>query len=195
MKMIYKRLFFVMLVIFVANLFAAPIMNLPVLLSQPDGVTINAFQSGDEFHCWVHDEEGFTIIRDESTGFWSWAVESHIRDGDIESSGIPIHSVSAHSLGLTPFINISEELYLDKRVAWEGDNNIFTRTTPNTGTVNNIVIFIRFYDDSEFGQNPPQNNLTFYTNVSQYDAMFNNIGPGVNSQRQYFRTTSYWDGN
>ena len=51
MKMIYKKLFFVMLIVFVANLFAAPIMNLPVLLSQPDGITINAFRSGDELHC------------------------------------------------------------------------------------------------------------------------------------------------
>jgi len=74
----------------VVGLNGAPIMNERLRLVQPDGIVIDAFNSGDEVHSWVHDENGFTIIRDPITGFWTWARESRIRQGDIESTYIKI---------------------------------------------------------------------------------------------------------
>lgn len=51
---------------------------------------------------------------------------------------------------------------------------------PSTGTINNITIFIRFSDESEFTDS-----------ISTYDNMFNNTGAGTNSMRNYFSEASY----
>ena len=51
---------------------------------------------------------------------------------------------------------------------------------PRTGTLNNVVIFIRFSDDAEFTD--PQ---------SKYSSAFNVTTPGVNSMYNYFKEVSY----
>jgi hypothetical protein len=90
----------VVLCVLAVGLDAAPVMNEKVRLEQPDGTVIYAFQTGDEFYSRVHDENGFTIIRDPNTGYWSLAVECGIRLGDIESSGYSIHHRTAQSMGM-----------------------------------------------------------------------------------------------
>ena len=55
-------------------LHTAPIINEPLVLTQPDGAVISAFESGDEFHNWVHDENGYAIIRDATTNQWCLAI-------------------------------------------------------------------------------------------------------------------------
>ncbi|MCD8480033.1 MAG: M6 family metalloprotease domain-containing protein [Candidatus Cloacimonetes bacterium] len=52
-----------------------------------------------------------------------------------------------------------------------------TRDAPTTGTINNVVIFIRFAGESEFGQN-----------ISTYDGWFNS---NASSQKNYFLEASY----
>ena len=51
------------------------------------------------------------------------------------------------------------------------------RDAPTNGTINNLVIFIRFSGESEFGQN-----------ISVYDGWFNS---GTNSQKNYYLEASY----
>ncbi|MCL2063762.1 MAG: hypothetical protein FWG98_05270, partial [Candidatus Cloacimonetes bacterium] len=65
---IKKNLFFVIIMsLILVKLNSAWLENIPTLLTQPDMVQISAFQSGDEFHNWVHDEEFYTIIQDDVT--------------------------------------------------------------------------------------------------------------------------------
>ena len=70
------------------NIYAAWVENMPGQITQPDGTKINVLFSGDEFHNWVHDTDGYTIVQDPATGFWCWAVAVN---GDLVSTGEPMH--------------------------------------------------------------------------------------------------------
>lgn len=53
--------------IFIISFQAAPLTNVPIKLTQPDGTVLNVFASGDEFYNWVHDKDNYTIIPDPAT--------------------------------------------------------------------------------------------------------------------------------
>jgi M6 family metalloprotease-like protein len=175
-----KLLIITTILVFATILNSAWIDNLPSQLVQPDGTVIDVLLSGDEFHNWAHDENGFTIIPDIDTGFYCWAIPSPTRSGDVVSSGYPIHLHTPQSIGLQPRINISEELYLERRAYRDIDYSSREARAPTIGTVNNIVIFIRFSDHDEFT----------WTHAHM-DNMFNNSVMGANSLHRYFYDASY----
>lgn len=43
------------------NLFSAPLEFIPVTVTQPNGVVLNIFASGDEFYNWYHDKDLYTM--------------------------------------------------------------------------------------------------------------------------------------
>jgi M6 family metalloprotease-like protein len=137
--------------------------------------------SGDEFHSWYHNEEGYVIIKDPNTGFFYWAV---VVDDELVSTGIPIHETSHESLrtsiGLTPHQNISHERYLELRRPIDEMNNSKPVSAPPTGLVNNITIFIRFADQDEFEGT-----------VKHYESLFNARYPGAHSIYRYFYDASF----
>lgn len=53
---------------------AAWLTNEPQTITQPDGAVINCFATGDEFYNWLHDANGFTIIQNHETGFYTYAI-------------------------------------------------------------------------------------------------------------------------
>ncbi len=151
---------------------AAYINKIAVKVDQPDGTTLELFASGDEFHNWLHDAEGFTIIRDPQTGWLCYAV----KNGDDVAAGTLIAGRDdPRGQGLVPGINISESLYKQRRQ--ERFAMPAERDAPTTGTINNLVIYIRFSDETEFGQ------LN-----SVYDGWFNS---STNSQKNYYLQASY----
>ncbi|MCL2065550.1 MAG: hypothetical protein FWG98_14420 [Candidatus Cloacimonetes bacterium] len=133
LKSIYFLLFFYLIII---NGYATWIDNLPVNLSQPDQRQIDAFQSGDEFHRWIHDENGFTIILDPISDYWCWAIENH--DGFLESTGYPVHLFTPESRGISVGENISHERYLDLRQEHDEKFNSNTIKAPSTDEINSI---------------------------------------------------------
>ena len=173
------KMFFVifLLTIFFA-LYADWTNNHPLVLVQPDGTELHVLVSGDEFHNWAHNENLFTMVQDDQTGFWCWAKEEQ---GNVVSSGFPVHLYSPESLGLQPSINISESQYQDKRLARDSDFSLRnTRQTPSTGNALNLVVFIKFLGDPGF-----MDNFIYYRN------MFLNEGVNVNSLYQYYNDASY----
>jgi len=164
------------------NVYSAWVDGIPGQITQPDGTVIDVLFSGDEFHVWAHDEEGFTIIQDETTGFWCWAVlgnsECGSRNDELISSGSPIHLYTAESLDIRPRLNISPQRHLELRNEFESSSRDLNVLAPSTGVINNLVIFIRFSDDTEFT-----------TPLSFYEEMFNCTESL--SQRQYFLEASY----
>jgi M6 family metalloprotease-like protein len=149
----------------------------PIELHQPDGKVINAFASGDEFHNWAHDESNFTIIQDPITGFWCWAIES---DGDVVSTGFPIHLHEPSSLHLTPGQNISEDKYIQRRESWDAEFSSRSSRSPSIGVVQSITVFIRFSCQDEFAQP-----------VEFWDEMLNSTEEGSNSMWRYFYDASF----
>ena len=161
-----------MLFLFMEPLAAYMVRSLPMTLDQPDGSILECFASGDEYHNWLHDKDNLTIIRDTQTGYYCYARRSGT---GIVSSGLIAGKELPQNRDITPGINISEAEY--KQLRATKFQSPPERDAPTTGTINNLVIYIRFSDETEFGQ---LNSI--------YDGWFNT---GTSSQKNYFLEASY----
>ncbi len=167
-------IFLIPILSFTPNLIKAAWFNfLPYTIEQPDGKIIECFASGDEYYNWLHDADGFTIIAADD-GYYYYGV----REGEfVVPSSYRVNSVSPASKGLTPWAKMSEAEYQKRReVYWAGTDKSIK--APHTGTLNNLVVYIRFSDQEEF---------TVVRSV--YDGRFNNVS-GV-SLKNYFYEVSY----
>lgn len=83
MLQIYRKGFVFLLItgvlfIFNSKSFAVPAAPVIFEISQPDGTTFKAKQEGDEWLNWVETEDGYTIIQDETTGWWYYAIPDEV---------------------------------------------------------------------------------------------------------------------
>jgi len=160
------------------NLYGAPLKNIPMVVVQQNGDTLYCYASGDEFFNYLHDAEGYTIIQNDE-GNYMYAMY----DGNkIVPSQFMAGTVNPAVVGLSPRVLISNEEYQERREQWHRYENISRTKTPNRnqGTINNLVVFIRFSDQTEITRP-----------FSWFDNMFNNETPGYNSMKNYFQTASY----
>jgi len=162
--------------------FGAYLRNVPQTITQPDGTKINCFATGDEFYNWLHDSAGYTIIQDKITGYYCYAI---LAGDDLVASQYVVGTVSPSTVNLTPYTNISGEKIMEKvnefwRDVPQREEGSQTRGGTIAGTINNIVIYIRFADQDTF---PLQQAI--------YTAMFNDTSSGANSMRNYFREATY----
>ena len=181
-----KKLFLCLgfLVAFVFTTHAAYIEKFPVTVTQPDSTVVYCFVSGDEFYNWVHDSNGYTLIRDPGTGF---VVYAELLNDKLVSTGYIVGSVDPAAIGLQPWTIVPAS----KR---EQMRNNFIRNAPssakgtptisnvgqNNGTLNNLVIYIRFAGENEFA-----------AKALRYDSMFNLDQANYASMYRYFKETSY----
>lgn len=165
-------LWMLLLTLLCLPLWSAFIKDHPHTITQPDGRKIDCFVSGDEYHNWIHDAKGYTIIQSPQSGFYTYALQS---GSNVVASSYIVGDSDPSSLGLTPKVNISEGEY--KRLRATRFTMPAHRDAPTTGTINNIVIYIRFSDQSEFGEN-----------ISTYDGWFNS---NTSSMKNYFLEVSY----
>lgn len=152
---------------------AAYLRDVPQELIQPDGTPISCFASGDEYFNWLHDKDGFVIVRHPATGFWVWAAKE---DGEIVPTEHIVNLASPQLLGLTPRIRPDSTHLKHRRQLLASP---MPKLTTSSGTIQNLVIFIRFSDDAEFSDA-----------VSSYSAYFNSTSPGSSSLKAYFREVS-----
>ncbi len=156
--------------------FAAYLQDIPSPVTQPDGSVLQLLASGDEYANYLHDAAGYTIIQSPADGFYYYAVLSA---GEPVPSAFRVGSIDPATLGVAPRINISPEAYNAKK-AFMNSHAKRNEKGPNTGTVNNLNVFIRFADQTEFAL--PRGT---------YDARFNAEGDSVISLRNYFHKASY----
>ncbi len=146
---------------------------LPYTIKQPDGSKIDCYVSGDEFFNWIHDADGFTIIQADD-GYYYYGKE----DGDVvKPTKYRVNQVNPGLVGLKKWARISGKVYEKTRMDYYA---AYTKSakSPVTDTTNNLVIYIKFSDDSEF------------SSTRQYfDDKFN-PETGV-SLKSYFREVSY----
>lgn len=137
-------------VLFVAATFNAQadyIRNLPTTIQQPDGTEIECFSSGDEVFNWLHDIDGYIIIQSQKDGYYYYAQYSN---GSIVASKFLVGSIDGAKTGLEKWIKIPIEEY--KKIKEEREKYIDAKSSKSlhSGTINNIVIYIKFNDDSDF---------------------------------------------
>lgn len=165
---------------------AAWLTNEPQTINQPDGAVIHCFATGDEFYNWLHDANGFTIIQNHETGFYTYAI---LENGVLKPSQYIVGQAEPVVLGLKPWTNIPPEemqkfrsdffkTQMPAAPAIPGFNA--PGSTRNIGTLNNLVVYIRFSDQTEYTE-----DTTVFTN------MFNNDEPEYSSMLNYFRFASY----
>ena len=78
--------------------FSAYLKDVPQKIKQPDGSIIDCFSSGDEFYNWVHDKDGYTIVRSEIDGFCYYANE------DLSPSSHRVGQANPAVLGIRKWI-------------------------------------------------------------------------------------------
>ncbi len=170
------RKFVLYLVLFSLSLTlaGAPFSFLPHTITQPDGTEITCYVSGDEFFNWIHDAEGYSIIRGDD-GYWYYAT----RDGEeITSSPYRVNSVSPATTGLEKWVKISRDEYLKRRKRLEIPVKGEAVKAPHAGTINNLVIYIRFSGEGEIE-----------TTRTEYDDKLNKVKDL--SLKTYFQEVSY----
>ena len=86
---------------------SAYLRNVPVQVRQPDGETIGLFASGDEFYNWIHDANGYTIVRDPETGYFVYAGK---KDGALFPSSRKVSSQAEINLQSVMFLSIPQHL-------------------------------------------------------------------------------------
>ncbi len=171
-----RRLIFLILVLLPVMLFSAYVKDVPMEVQQPDGKMISLYASGDEFHHWFHDKEGYTITRDQA-GYYVYADKL---GNEIISTAYRAGETLPASKGLLPNINIDAKEWKAKRDEFYANNPRVEERTPSVGSLVNLVIFIKFQGDSDFS-----------TDISLYDDMLNDQSLDANSVRNYYHEVSY----
>lgn len=164
------------------SLSAAYLTYVPVTVNQPDGAQLSLFASGDEFYNWLHDENGFTVVQDKTTGFYCYA---NLINYQLLPTNILPGIDDPQANGLEPNINLPPEIieqniiYFNETAPASLGREDFLNATGKV-TLNNIVVYVRFADQDEFPEE--QEN---------YTDLFNKTGENVNSTVNYFEEASY----
>lgn len=154
--------------------FACPLRDVPSHLTQPDGAIVPCLLSGDEFYNYAHDSRGFVIVQDGVSGQWVYARKA---GGVLVPTEFVAGRADPVAAGLTPRITPDPATLERERASKRRGGQ--TPRIRHLGTMNTLVVFVRFADDAEFPEN-----------TSLYDALLN--GPaGTVSMRNYFAEASY----
>ena len=171
----FKLLFLSILASVSVFTYGAWLTNVPQTLTQPDGTVLQIFASGDEFHNWLHDANSYTIVQDQETGYYVYA---QLVNDNLLPTQLIAGKDSPESGGLQPGLNISRAKYLEFRSRKFNIPGLKTaQPGSNIGTLNNIVIFIRFQYQSEYQEE-----------FSYYNSSFN--GTNMVSMNKYFDDVS-----
>ncbi len=185
-----KKIFVTFILVLAGSVFAAPVYRMPVVRIQPNGDTLHLFVTGDEYYHRLHDADDYTIVQHPQTGWWVYAAKSGERKTesgdkwDVVATDYAAGSVDPATVGLTPNVGVDRETWegLQKRYnvpEWAAVPRPKT-SGRNHGTLNNIVVFIRFADDEEIA-----------TPIDRIDTIFNDSSETSISMYSYFKTVSY----
>lgn len=177
-----KRVFILMALMLITSLVAAaPVKNMPVKRLQPNGDTLNCFVSGDEFFHRMHDAQDYTIVLDVETGAYVYAT---LHDGLLVPTNYIPGRDNPASHGLTPGLMPDAKELKRLHAEWDVPEHLrpaAPKSSTSIGTLNNIVVFVRFSDESSCTS----------TSFSSIDAMFNDSSTTATSMFNYFWRSSY----
>ncbi|MBT3749824.1 MAG: hypothetical protein HOG34_12660, partial [Bacteroidetes bacterium] len=172
-----KKLSLLSLILVIATIqsLGAYLKDVPQRLKQPDNSILNCLATGDEYYHWLHDENNFTIIKDPNTGYFVYASLSN---SELHPTQLIPGRDDPAQAGLEPGLNIPASKVREYQKTKFPIPKLkgFTGTS-NVGTLNNIVIFIRFNDQAEYT-----------SQKSYYDNSFN--GSNQVSMIEYFKEVS-----
>ncbi|MDR3235577.1 MAG: M6 family metalloprotease domain-containing protein [Prevotellaceae bacterium] len=164
---------------------AAPLRHAAVTLVQPNGDTLRCFASGDEYFNYLHDADGYVIIRDKQTSYYVYAAASG--DTLAASAWIPgrdnpqQHGLRPYTLGAPG--KITETVRKQRQMLNAAPAGVkqyaAADSVRNRGQRNNIVVMIRFSDDAD------------YANQDEMKRLFNDDSTSNISLKSYYKEVSY----
>lgn len=171
--------------------YAAFVSNMPVARLQPNGDTLHCFVTGDEFYHRLHDADGYTIIQNHANGWYVYADISW-SDDHTDWELIPTALIAGQSnpaaaglkanlIASPRIINaLHKQWEIPARYALDNKHSSLSKNVRNHGKINNVVIFIRFADDT-----------VITTPFSDIRDMFNDSSVNAVSMHNYFWRASY----
>ena len=182
MKQLLKILVCTLLVATSFTAHAVYVQKMPVNQIQPSGDTLHFFVTGDECYHRYHDADNYTIVQDHA-GYWVYAQPSP--SGSIQPSPYRVGTVNPATLGIQPGLQISKSEWLERRQAWiipEQYRIEQPKTSGrNHGDYCNLVIFIRFADDTAYTRS-----------LASIDRMWSDSSSeNTSSVYNYFKHVSY----
>ena len=183
MKRITEKLLLPILLLCGLQAHAVYVTKMPVAQIQPNGDTVHFFVTGDECYHRYHDANNYTIVQ-RTDGYWVYAV-ADAEGNPSPSSCVVSPATNPAAEGLIPGLTISREEWAKHRRAWEIPPQYRTAQPKtegrNHGDYCNLVIFIRFADDSSYRRS-----------FNSIDMMFNDSSTStVPSLYNYFKHASY----
>jgi M6 family metalloprotease-like protein len=164
---------------------AAFVRNLPTEIKQPDGTSLQVLASGDEHYNWVHDQNNFTIVKNNATGYFVYAAKVN---GLLVPTDYIVGKVNPAQVGLTAGL-LDDDAVIKERVAKALASRKTTKlkrtasgaepAVRSTGDYNNIVVYIQFSD-----QVAEQWTLT----KAESESRFNNTG--IVSVKDFYKEVS-----
>lgn len=177
--------------VFCVKTIAAPISNMPIRLMQPDSSYIDCYTSGDEYYHWLHDEAGHMIIQDSQTGYYVYAATNETDNTNlhlfkktlnIRESEIIIDPIEQELLRQQQYALLHSDPDYPYKMIMSDDGAILIK---DTRILNNIIIYIRFADDTNFTKSQQE-----YSNLFNYKS--NLILPDETCMEDYFLEASYY---
>jgi M6 family metalloprotease-like protein len=177
----FSSVLFILLfnIILPARVLAAPLYFEPVSKSLPDGTTLSLFMSGDEFFNYLHDKNGFPIGAG-TDGYYYYLIQDKdnfllttFRAGVSDPFQIP----GIKTVTIPSFVREKRIAY-EKQMEESSVSKGVKSYNKSSGTFNNLVIYIRFYNEPEFT-----------VQRSAYETKLNSL-TGT-SLRYYYREVSY----
>jgi len=180
-----KKAFLLTITLLFTTLFSygAYLKDYQVVLTQPDGSTINCLATGDEFYNFLHTKEGY-VIKQAEDGYYYFAEKIN---QEIKSTQYRVSKYNPNDLKLEKWIMPDESVIREKVAEHYRQRDIEmskkglqipTTQIAKSGEVNNLVIFITFYDQEEYSDK-----------ISNYDNMFNNDEDV--SLKTFYKAASY----
>ncbi|MDD5021664.1 MAG: M6 family metalloprotease domain-containing protein [Endomicrobiaceae bacterium] len=184
-----KKIFIIFILFFLSEfLFAVSAYKNAIELIQPDGSKINVRLFGDEFYHWYEDSEGYTILKDASSGKWVYAEKNS--NGSLSPSQYPVDKISPGSLKIKKSMKDDILLSNAKRKAKSFSTSILQKTLSTgfqrasvTGAKANLVILVNF-NDRYF--TIPQSNFEDLLNGANYT-----YDGAKGSLKEYYNEVSY----
>ena len=186
--------------------YAAPLVNYPCTVTQPDGTEIECYLNGDEYFAYLTDSNGAVIVQNPTTGEYTYG---EFADGQLKSTENVVGDIFGPIQGGgagTPSISITDvsETYIQnevqqKRVARResSDAEILNLSEKNTSTMgfagktlNNIVIFVEFSNTAFSSSHKSYSyyNGLFNTNNTSMKNFYNEVSYGQVNLNSVFAT-------
>ena len=143
---IFKKIPVILMISLFSVIQGAYLYNIPIKLSQPNGIQFSCYATGDEFYVRLHNENNYTIIQNQVDGYYYYA---ELTNNNISPTTYRADEPIPDNSIIMQGIQISSKDYWEKRNNYNNQNR--GRDAPTIGTINNINIFIRFADENEFG--------------------------------------------